>query len=89
MDPTLVQNVLATLGLPGAIIVGGWYALKWLADRDDSRNTQLMQIVKEVTNAVTNNTQAMENMGRKSEMVAGELVKLERSIESRFPKRKR
>jgi hypothetical protein len=89
MEPTLVQSIFTIWGPFGLVAVGGWYALKWLAQRDDSRNTKLVQLVEHVSNVVANNTQAVENMGRKSDILTGELSRLERSIESRFPKRKR
>jgi hypothetical protein len=67
-------------GLVLLVMLAGWMALRWLADRDDSRNTKVMEVIERVATiagrfntTVANNTAAMHEMKDASERMVTEL----------------
>jgi hypothetical protein len=89
MDPIIFQTVITQWGPFGLLAVGGWFALKWLARRDDERNAMLFQSMRDTHEVVSNNTLAMRDMGAKSDAVVAELARLEKAIAGAVKKKVR
>lgn len=56
-------------GLVVMVMIGGFMALKWLANRDDARNVKMLELAERVATAaescktaLINNTAAMQNL---------------------------
>jgi hypothetical protein len=71
MEPTAAAQTAVELWGPiGGLLViliacmmfAGQRALKWLADRDDTRNAALLKVTQDFSAVVANNTAAMEEL---------------------------
>lgn len=60
MEPALIKTMIEVWGPISLIIVGGWFALKWLAQRDDERNKTMTAMIEKMTDVVANNTRALD-----------------------------
>ncbi len=99
-EVTAIQHAVELWGpvgaLVAAVLVGGWMALKWLANRDDARNAKTYELIDRVATiaegfktTVANNTAAMHEMKDASERMVLELGLMRDTILPAAPARSR
>jgi hypothetical protein len=93
LTPTVLDKLLGLWGPFALMAVGGWYALKWLAKRDDERNAKMLTIIETFTSVVANNTAAMQAAAASGDRMTAELKNLEGQVQylvsqNRAPARK-
>ena len=82
LTPAILEKLLGEWGPFALIAVGGWFALKWLAKRDDDRNAKLVSIIETFTTVVANNTTAMQSAAASSDRMTAEFKNLEGQVAS-------
>lgn len=80
----IFEKMLGLWGPFALIAVGGWYALTWLAKRDDERNAKLVNIIETFTTVVANNTTAMHAAAASSDRMTAEFKSLEGQVQALF-----
>ena len=80
LTPTLLDKMIGLWGPFALVAVGGWFALKWLARRDDERNSKLVSIIETFTSVVANNTAAMQAAAQSSDRMTSEFKSLEGQV---------
>lgn len=74
-------------GLIAMVMIGGYMSLKWLATRDDARNTKMIEMIERISTiaegckvALVNNTAAMHEMKDASDRMVAELGNMRESV---------
>lgn len=81
LTPAVIDKLVGLWGPFALMALGGWYALKWLAKRDDERNAKMLTIIETFTSVVANNTAAMQAAAASSERMTNEFKNLEGRVE--------